>query len=537
MPRRGVPRTAPARRFGWVAPLLVAIAAGGLAGAAHPPFGFLFGLVGYAILLVLLDDADAGRPLRSAFLRGWGAGFGYLLIGTYWVGEAFLVDAAAHGWMAPFAIGLLAGGIGLFWGAAGLLYRALAGPKLGDRPLRPLVFAACLGLSEWLRGHVLTGFPWNLPGETFAAGSAMSQAAAVLGAYGLSVLVVALASAPALIAQPGRRLPRALVGGACALLAVGLWLGGSVRLNGAAAASTDAPMVRVVQGNIDQKDKWRPENLPEIVATYARLTSAPAARRPDIVIWPEAAVPAAANDFLNPASPHYAAIAGALRPGQTLLLGAYRLEPDARGGAVAYNSLLAMTRDAGGLTLGATYDKYRLVPFGEFLPFEWLLRPIGFDKLAQVSTGFEHGPRPAPISVPGAPRLQPLICYESLYPGFVSSEGGRPNWIVNISNDAWFGRTSGPWQHLNIASYRAIEQGLPIVRATPTGVSAVIDAYGRTLPGARLPIGVEGVIDRPLPPALAPTPYERFGDLAFWALTAAGFACALRFSIRRRLTT
>lgn len=515
----------PRRPFGWVFPTLIALAAGGLAGSAHPPFGFLPGLIGYALLLWLLDDADPDRPLRSAFLRGWAAGVGYLLISTYWIAEAFFVDAATHGWMAPFAVAALCGGVGLFWGAAGLLYRLLAGPRLDGRPIRPLVFAACFGLLEWMRGHVLTGFPWDLPGETFAAGSALSQAASVFGAYGLSVLVLAAASAPALLTQRASAVGKAAVAAAMAAAVGVAWIWGAVRLNNGPATPADAPMIRVIQPNIDQKDKWRPENLEQIVSTYVRLTTRPAARTPDIVVWPEASIPAAANTFLSLESPDYARIAGALRPGQMLLLGAYRLEPR-EGRAVAYNSLLALRRTSSALSLVAVYDKYRLVPFGEYLPFAWLLEPIGFGKMAHVAEGFEHGPRPAPISLGALPRVQPLICYESLYPGFVSSAGGRARWIVNVSNDSWFGRTSGPWQHLNIASYRAIEQGLPLIRSTPTGVSAIVDATGRTLPGAVLPIGAEGVIDRPLPPALPPTVYEQLGDTLFWLMLLAFAATA-----------
>lgn len=537
--RTGLGAGRPRGRLRRLSVFLTAVAAGGLAGAAHPPFGFLPGLLGYAVLLLLLDDTDAERPRRSAFFRGWAAGAGYLLISTYWVAEAFYVDAARHGWMAPFAVAAICFGIGLFWGAAGLLYRVLAGSRLDGRPVRPLVFAACFGLLEWLRGHVLTGFPWNLPGEAFAAGSPMSQLAAVFGSYGLSVLVLAVCSAPALLAQRASVVGKAAVAGALAAATFGGWAWGAARLNAAPVAARDAPLVRVIQPNVDQKDKWRPENLDEIVATYVRLTTQPSARRPDIIVWPEASIPAAANNFLNPSSPQFRRIAGALQPGQILLLGAYRLEPGSTATAppVAYNSLIALQRTPGALEPLAIYDKYRLVPFGEYLPFSWLLGPIGFGKMAQVSEGFEHGPRPAPVSLRSAPRVQPLICYESLYPGFVSSEGGRPQWIVNVSNDAWFGRTSGPWQHLNIASYRAIEQGLPLVRSTPTGVSAVVDAMGRPLAGAVLPIGAQGVIDRVLPPALEPTPYESVGDLLFWMLII-GFgltaAPRLTMSTRRR---
>ena len=231
-------------------------------------------------------------------------------------------------------------------------------------------------------------------------------------------------------------------------------------------------------------------------------------------------IPDAVNDYLAPNTWTRTAVAASLRPGQTLLLGGYHLTGPADQ-PKAYNSLLALRSEGGDLALDGIYDKFRLVPFGEYLPAEGLLGPLGFKKLVHVTDGFDAGPTPRPIAPAGLPRVQPLICYESLFPGFVregARQGGRPAWIVNISNDAWFGKTSGPLQHLNIASYRAIEEGLPMVRATPTGVSAVIDAYGRVRPGAQLGQGAQGVIDAPLPPALAPTPFSRWGETIFWSL-------------------
>ncbi|MEI9965508.1 MAG: apolipoprotein N-acyltransferase [Caulobacteraceae bacterium] len=215
-----------------------------------------------------------------------------------------------------------------------------------------------------------------------------------------------------------------------------------------------------------------------------------------------------------------------MHPGEALLLGAYR---EAMGPAkpVYFNSLIALVARPQGLEVTAVYDKHRLVPFGEYLPAESLLTPLGFKDLTHIGDSFSFGPPPAPIRPEGAPPVQPLICYESLYPGFTREgarrSGVRAAWIVNVSNDAWFGATSGPIQHLNLASYRAIEEGLPIVRATPTGVSAIIDAYGRILPGAKLELGRSGVIDAPLPPALRNTTYSRLGDAplaAFLTLSA-----------------
>jgi apolipoprotein N-acyltransferase len=499
--------------------LLLAAAGGGAAGLAHPPFGLWPALVGFALVLHGIDAAPAGRPLRAAFARGWAAGFAYFLIGTWWVGEAFMVDAAAHAWQAPFVVVLLPAGLGLFWGAAGLAYQVV-------RPMaarRILVFAALFALAEWLRGHVLTGFPWDLPGEAWKAGSAPSQAAAVLGAYGLSFVTLAIAAAPAVLLGTDAKRARlvALVSAAVGLAA--LWGGGALRL--ARPAPPDAALlVRVVQPDIPQAVKWTPEAFRAIVDRYVALTGAPAARRPDVVVWPEAAIPAVADELFAPGSWTAEAIAGALQPDQALLAGVVRMD-----GRTYYNSLLGLGRRPAGFAFLGVYDKHRLVPFGEYLPFEGLLSALGLKKLVAVEGGFAAGPEPAPVTFGALPRMQPLICYESLFPGFSEGDGARPSWIVNVSNDAWFGRTSGPWQHLNLASYRAIEEGLPMVRATPTGVSAVVDAFGRTR--RSLGPGERGVIDAALPGALPPTLYARVGDAPFWLLTLAGLACALR---RRR---
>jgi apolipoprotein N-acyltransferase len=506
---------------------LLALAAGVAAGLAHPPFGLLPGLLGYAVLLALLDTGGR-HPLRSAFLRGWLGGVGYFAVGVFWITEPFMVDAREQGWMAPFALVLMAGGLALFWAAAALLYRALAPRGLA----RILVFAGCLSGFEWLRGHILTGFPWDLPGETWRAGSAPSQAAALVGAYGLSWITVAAAAAPAAV-RDGRR--QALA--ALALIAVslgGLYGYGLVRLNGAAPPASDGARVRIVQANIDQKVKWKPENLQAIFDTYVDLTRRPASAPPAIVIWPEGALPVVIDDFLAPGSPYGPRLRDALEPGQILLMGANRAQADATGRVRYFNSLVALRRDPDALRVAGVYDKHRLVPFGEFMPAPELAAKVGFRSLVHMLDDFTPGPDPRPLSLAGAPDLQPLICYEALFPGFTRDAarraGRRPAWILNISNDAWFGAASGPWQHLNIASYRAIEEGLPIVRATPTGVSAVIDAYGRIAPGASLGLGAFGVIDESLPRALAATPFDRAGDLGFAAmlLLSAGLAGMFR---------
>jgi apolipoprotein N-acyltransferase len=514
-------------RLDWRA-LGLALLAGLALGFAHPPWGVLPGLLGFAMMLALLERADPARPIRSAFLRGWAAGFGFFLVSLYWVAEAFFVDAAAHGWMAPIVMAILPGGMALFWGGACALARAL-GPREGRWAAlrRAAVFAGSVGLFEWLRGHVLTGFPWNLPGEAWAAGSAPSQAASVLGAYGLSLLTVLLASAPAVLFASGStsRGERLAAAGLSLSLLAGLYGFGAGRLAGATEAD-QTTTVRIVQGDIDQQEKWRPDNLDGVLDTYLRLTRAPGQAAVDVVIWPEGAIPSAANDYLGADVARRRRVAKALLPGQTLMTGAFRVDLGPDGDQRAYNTFLALKRvetpEGPDLQLVAQYDKHRLVPLGEFLPLRSLLEPIGFVTLVHAPEDFTPGPVPAPMSAPGLPRVQPLICYESLFPGLAAT-GPRAAWIVNASNDSWFGRTSGPWQHLNIASHRAIEQGLPVIRATSTGVSAVIDAYGRSRES--LGIGVEGIIDTPLPAALPPTPAVALQDTLFFILTA--FTCLL----------
>lgn len=516
---------------GWrrrAAVVAVSLAAGALAALAHPPFGFLPGLLGYALLLRMADHADEARPLRSAFWRGWLAGFAYFFIGCWWVAEAFLVDAR-QAWMAPFAASLLPAGLGLFWGAACALYRRLAPAHVG----RVLVFASALALFEWLRGHVLTGFPWNLPGETWRAGGAISQNAAWAGAYGLTWLTVFAAAALAPLATDAPRRARLIMAGSGVGVVLVLALLGAVRLAGAQDQRTDF-IIRVVQPDVPQESKWTEAAFRSIVERYLSLTAAAPAggRRPDLVIWPEGALPAAAEDLFAPGAWTGPAIADAVAPGQTLMMGTYRGERGEDGRTRYFNSLVALQRTGPGLRVTGVYDKHRLVPFGEYMPLESVVEPLGVKELVHVGDGFSPGPRPTPMRLPGIPDVQPLICYESLFPGLADGSR-RPRWIVNISNDAWFGRTSGPLQHLNIASYRAIEQGLPVVRATPTGVSAVIDAYGRTRADERLEPGQRGVIDAPLPAALENTYFSRLGNVAFWLLLVTGLIVAAPI---RRLT-
>jgi apolipoprotein N-acyltransferase len=497
----------------------LALLAGLAAALAHPPFGILPGLLGYAALLWLLDAVDGPRPLRSAFFRGWLMGLSYFGLSTWWIAEAFMVDAANQGWMAPFAVAAMAAGMALFWGLAAVLYRLIR--PVGVRRL--LVFAGAFAALEWTRGHILTGFPWNLPGETWRAGSAVSQFASVVGAYGLTWITLAIAAAPA-VWRDGRR-GRIAVGAAVAVLAA-LWIGGAVARPPAASGS-EALTVRIVQADIPQESKWDAARFAQIVQAYVSLTARPYAGKPaDIVIWPEGALPLAINDYMVPGSWVRQAIVDALRPGQLMLIGGYRYEgtPDK---PVYYNSLVALRRTADDVEVVGIYDKHRLVPFGEYLPADALMTRLGVKSMAHLGDGFATGPEPRPLRIAPDLLVQPLICYESLFPRLARPVPGVRA-IVNVSNDAWFGVTSGPLQHLNLASYRAIETGLPLIRATPTGVSALIDARGRILPGARLKLGESGVIDGKVSDVGSPTLFTKLGHWPFGLLLLVSFAAAIR---------
>ena len=510
---------APRRLTGWPLKALVivlALLAGAGAAFAHPPWSVWIGLLGYPLLMALSERAPTPR---AAFGLGWLAGFAYFFISCWWVAEAFLVNPD-QAWMAPFAGSLLPAGLALFWGGATAAYRRLS---TGRGAERVFLFAALFGAFEWLRGHVLTGLPWNPAGAAWPAGSAPSQIAAYVGVYGLGLVTVLAVSTLALAAGVRRWKVRAgyLAFGA-ALIAL-LFVVGTIRLSTATVGVTDT-VVRIVQPDVSQQAKWEPGRFEAVVRRYVNLTSSVSGQRPDVIVWPEGALPLTANEAFG--SWVGEAMDGALEPGQTLLAGFSRGEAGPDGEARYYNSLFVLHDDGEALRVADVYDKYRLVPFGEFLPLGPLMTATGLRSLVHVPADFSHGPRPAPVDIPGAPRAQPLICYESLYPGFTSTVGGRPGWIVNVSNDAWFGRTSGPLQHLNLAAYRSIETGLPMARATPTGVSAMIDPYGRIL--ARLNPGESGVLDVRLPTQAPRPPYAIFGDLIFAIMLVLLGAAGLR---------
>ncbi|MBO9460757.1 apolipoprotein N-acyltransferase [Labrenzia sp. R5_0] len=495
--------------WGWQRRLLC-VACGALTAFALPPYDFTFVLlVTFPCLVWMLDGAVDPAPgkrvqrFRTGFVLGWLFGFGYFLSGLWWIGAAFLVEAERFAWLMPFAVLAMPVGLALFTG----LGVGLAAIFWSDQFRRILVLAAGLTLTDWLRGHVLTGFPWNAFGYGVSGSLSVSQAASLVGLYGLTFFVVAVFSTPAVLAdaRPFRQRATAVVVAAVALAAVAGY--GAVRLWQTALPVADLD-IRIVQPSIDQKDKWRPELRDEIFQTFLDMTEAPlggAARvgQPRMVVWPESAVP-----FLLTQEP------GALfRIGQSLgdktelVTGAIRAEPGMRG-ADYFNSVFVIGTEG---TVQGIYDKVRLVPFGEYVPFKPLLESLGISNLAGPMDGFEAGYQPRVLTTSESFSFLPMICYEAIFPGSLDGVSRRPDFLLNVTNDAWFGRTPGPYQHLAQARLRAIETGLPLIRAANTGISAVIDAKGQVV--AKLAIFEKGLIDSKLPQRLDNTLYGIFGDL------------------------
>ncbi|MEL6600930.1 MAG: apolipoprotein N-acyltransferase [Pseudomonadota bacterium] len=489
------------RDYSLLARMGLACMAGGLTVVGLPPFSWLVVVpVAFSAFFLVLRKVPALR----AFLVGWAFGLGQFGFGISWIAGSFYIDAESFGALAIPAVAGLSAGLALFPAMASALFAVIA----QRRPLGGI--AACLLLAtswvatEWLRGHVLTGFPWNLAAYALVDHAALRQPAAWVGSYGLSFLTVLVGVMPGAAYSVAPRQQSAVLV-LCAVAIIGLWGAGTLRLG----TETPSPGVdlRIVQGNVPQREKWAPGNRDATLQRYLDLSTRPG--NVDLLLWPETAFPG----FLDEDAPARARIAVALPEGTRLLTGVPdRVERD--GGTSYFNTVQAYD-NSGEILTG--YAKHHLVPFGEYVPLrDWL--PI--ERLTEGLGDFTPGPGPRTLAIPGAPLVAVAICYEIIFPGHVVDGLFRPDWIFNATNDAWFGTSIGPEQHLAAARMRAVEEGLPVVRAANTGISAVIDANGDVV--ARLDTGETGTIDAGLPGPRAPTLYARFGD---WTLLVLIVAC------------
>jgi apolipoprotein N-acyltransferase len=465
-------------------------------------------------------------PLARAAGAGWWFGFGYFFFGLFWIGEAFLVEADKFAWALPFAVTLMPAGLSLFYAAASGVASLAWRPGIG----RVVVLALTLGIAEWLRGHVLTGFPWNVLGYALTYPLPLMQSAALVGIYGLTVWAVVIFAGPLVLAAgtaPGSTRPhwrRPLALAALPLLAMTAI--GTIQLSRPLPPDVPGVRLRIVQPSVPQREKWVPQNQRAVFDQHLALSRGdPAATGNGLagithVVWPEAAMPflpLERNEALS-------AISGLLaQDGAHLITGALRRAPKPGVAPPSdpqqplpfeamdyFNSLLVFAPAAP----AAIYDKIHLVPFGEYLPLKQVLEVTGLGGLARMRGGFTPGPKPRPLLAAGSLQgIEPLICYEALFPGAIVQGAERPRLMLNITNDGWFGNTTGPRQHFHQARVRAVEEGVPLIRAANNGISAVVDADGRVL--ASLGMNEKGVLDANLPGTRPLPPYAAAGDWLF----------------------
>ena len=520
-----------ARLRSWRA-LLLSFSAGAASVFAFAPFHFVpILLVSLPILAWQLDGVNSSETAhwriqaKRAAAISWAFAAGFHGVGIHWIGHAFLVDTQRHAFLLPLPALFVLLVLPLFSVAACTLARlCLWHGNFG----RIAALAALLTLADWIRGHIFTGFPWNLWGNALGGALPWAQSASVLGVYGLCLAVLLTALIPAMLlrgddapSRPGLRLwaaPMLLL-----LLAGVAWLWGAQRMQ-VQEEATESPAIRLVQPNFDQREKQRRDRRNEMADILLRLSFFPDEENrsaPDLIIWPEVALLA----HLEEETVLRAHIAALMPTGARLLTGSLRREM--QGGIwQRYNSLLVFnSRDE----LEAVYDKRHLVPFGEYIPYRQRIDTIaralgmGLEIRALAALGFTAGTKTRLLSLGELPDVGALICYEVIFSGSILPEEGRPQWLVNISNDAWFGNSIGPWQHLDQARLRAIEEGLPLLRATNTGISAVIDSRGRIT--AMLAPNRRGILDVRLPPPAPPTLFSRWGDAP--ALLLAGILILL----------
>lgn len=516
---------------------LIALLAGAFGALALAPIGFGPALIVPMVIAVwLLDGSCELAPsgglrfvwpglgaLRLAFGAGWWLGFGYFLAGFWWLSAAFLIDPEFT-WALPLGVIGVPALLAVFTGFGFVIARCLWAPGAA----RVLALALGLGIAEWGRGHLFSGFPWNSFGMGLGGSLVTAQLASLVGLDGLNLITVALFAAPATLCDRAdgrlRWMPTIVaVAAAAAICAYG-----GLRLARTQPADVPNVVVRIMQPGLRPDETFSPENKDQIVARYIDLSKRDDPRRGvkladvTMLVWPESAFP-----FILTRDPQALSTIGAFLPPKTALVTGAAREEDvaADHGRPAhseyYNSMAVIT--SGGTIVDA-YDKIHLVPFGEYLPFDAALRRLGIRNFVDVPGGFEPGVLRRALQVPGMPPASPLICYEAIFPGDVqpspSATSGRPRFLLNITNDGWFGQTAGPSQHFAQSRLRTIEEGMPMVRGAATGISAIVDPYGRVRDS--LPLGAEGIVDGTLPRDIAKPFFARYGAnivLVVWLAT------------------
>jgi apolipoprotein N-acyltransferase len=512
----------------------LAVIAGALGALAMPPFGVFAAMFVSFTLLVWLLDGLTGDPrssstlnLRAAFVTGWLFGLGYFVAGLWWLGNALLVDDSGFAWAIPLAVLGLPAVLAIFYGFAAVFARIVWSDGMG----RIAALAFGFGLAELARGTIATGFPWNAIGYAAMPVPLMMQSSHVLGLFGVTTLAVYVFAAPALLGTHRGALPGLIL---AVLLSAAHFGYGAWRLYLAPSDTSEQQQitVRLVQPAIDQAQKMENSDRIGIFEKHLALTTAPPAdggKRPDVVVWPETSVPFILTE--NPDA--LVRIGDALQDGQVLITGAVRAEERGAGLPPRYYNSIYMIDDKGQI-LSAS-DKVHLTPFGEYVPFEDVLRRFGIEELISLPGGFSPAASRSPLTLSSGISFYPLICYEAIFPNEIADGLAGANIILNITNDAWFGATPGPYQHFLQSRLRAVERGVPLVRDANNGISAVIDPFGRVIDG--LSLNISGALDTTLDVAIVPNWNSFDHNLNFWlVLGALGFvALVSRLGFIRRM--
>jgi apolipoprotein N-acyltransferase len=512
----------------------LAVAAGAFGALALPPFGVFAAMFVSFTLLVWLLDGVTGNPersgtlnLRAAFATGWLFGLGYFVAGLWWLGNALLVDASGFAWAIPLAVLGLPALLAIFYGFAAVFARFVWSDGMG----RIAALAFGFGLAEWLRGTIATGFPWSAIGYAAMPVPLMMQSSHVLGVFGVTALSVFVFAAPALLGTRRGAVPGLML---AVLLSAAHFGYGAWRLYLAPSDTAEQRQVtiRLVQPAIDQAQKMENSDRIGIFEKHLALTAArpeEGGKRPDVVVWPETSVPFILTE--NPDA--LVRIGDVLQDGQVLITGAVRAEERGAGLPPRYYNSIYMIDDKGQIL--AASDKVHLTPFGEYVPFEDVLRRFGIEELISLPGGFSPAASRSPLTLPSGLSFYPLICYEAIFPDEIADDLAGANAILNITNDAWFGATPGPYQHFLQSRLRAVERGVPLVRDANNGISAVLDPFGRIVDG--LSLNISGALDATLSVPTVPKRNSFDHNLNFWlVLGALGFAALVsRLGFIRRV--
>lgn len=468
---------------------------------------FAFGII---ILFSALDNAIFNKlPKRAFFIRSFCFGLGYFAFGMFWVGAAFLVDAARFAWLMPFAVFGLASYLGLYWGLAGLFYGFFA----SQSPFRVFWFATCFAIFEFARGSLFTGLPWNLPAYIWKAGGFLSQSGALIGPYGVSLFTLLVFAAFGALIHKNCNNQKLIVAFSLVVFAASLGFG-FLRLEAAKdiKPNTNAPIISVAQAGFSQKELWQENNQAKVADAYFKLIESEIAKKSDLIVLPEGAFP-----FLPLEEPFFLHELNKRLGERIIAFGIIRSEPKSNDSYRYFNSIAFMKSGKQMPEILGIYDKYHLVPFGEYLPLKKFFNTLGITSLVAVGEDFTKPSGPKTLAIGDLPRLDPRVCYEIIFPNFQRKINPRAAFILNVSVDAWYGDLLGPDQHYNQARWRAIESGQPLIRAASGGWSSITDSFGR--PAQQIRVG-NRIASSVLPVTIVAPPYYNHGEVAFFIFSA-----------------